>query len=633
MKLLATTSGLALALAGCSSGEARDDAGTTPATTGTTPATTATTGPTTTTTPTTGATDGDDTSTGTPPTTSTSGPIFDLGGTPDLPGEKRCSADLHAVVDGLGQVVEQCASHLGCADATCIPACDAAAATRASAGCDFQLATPPTSPFLPDPPCFAAFLTNSWGHPAKLEVSRAGVSYDLATFARIVTPGLAPADWPPVPADGIAPGDVAVLFLSSHPTAIHPETMKSLKCPVPDAVGAATQVNASGRGAAFHIRGDIPLTAYDMAPFGGAFSYLPSAELLFPTSAWGTNYVAILPPAGTYDPPGPLWLQIVGQVDGTTVEIQPTGELLAGPDLEGALAGISKSFTVNAGEVLQWQLAPGTADGSGTLVLSDQPVALHSGNRFLRLQPVPAPGGEATHQQSSPVSALGQEYVAAPYETRRADLMPEDVDYRFVGAVDGTQLSYDPPMPGAPTTLTRGQVVDFAAPQAFRVRSQDETHPFVLAQVMDTSNIPGGTRPGATAPGFDQNLGDEEFVIMLPPAQFLEQYIFFTDPSFATTNLVLTRLNNGEGFADVTVDCLGTISGWQPVGSDGRYEVATADLIRADIGVNGCTNGHHTATSTGPFGLVVWGLDSYSSYAYPAGGNANALSDIVIPPG
>ena len=70
-----------------------------------------------------------------------------------------------------------------------------------------------------------------------------------------------------------------------------------------------------------------------------------------------------------------------------------------------------------------------------------------------------------------------------------------------------------------------------------------------------------------------------------------------------------------------------------PVDSDGRYEVATADLIRADIGVNGCTNGLHTATSTGPVGVVVWGLDSDSSYAYPAGGNAIALTDHVIPPG
>jgi len=36
--------------------------------------------------------------------------------------------------------------------------------------------------------------------------------------------------------------------------------------------------------------------------------------------------------------------------------------------------------------------------------------------------------------------------------------------------------------------------------------------------------------------------------------------------------------------------------------------------------------------SDGPFGIVVWGLDAYSSYAYPAGGNAAQLTDLVVPP-
>lgn len=569
------------------------------------------------------------------PTTSSgtdSAPLFDIGGGLDVATHLHCSADLHEVIDSGGQTVEVCAADQGCADAKCVPACEAASASRANFGCEFQVPTPPTSPFLPTPPCFAAFLTNSWGHPAKIEVTRDGAGFDLASFARVVTPGQAPEDWSPVPPGGLGAGEVAVLFLSSHPNAVHPETMQSVVCPVPDAVGAATQVDASGRGLNFHVTSDIPLTAYDIAPFGGALSYIPSAELLFPTSAWGTNYVAVLPPIGTHEPPGPLWLQVVGAEDGTTVEIRPTADLEPGPDLEGAAANVVQSFTVDAGEYVQWEVA-GAADASGTLILSDKPVALHTGNRFLRLQPMAAPGGEATHQQNHAVTALGDEYVAAAYETRRADLAPEEIEYRVVGAVDGTTLSYDPPVAGAPAALAQGQVVDFAATGSFRVRSQDPEHPFVLAQIMDTCNMPGGTRPGATAMGFMQLLGDEEFVILLPPAQFLHEYIFFTDPSFATTNLVITRVDDGDGFADVTVDCLGTIGGWQPVGADGRHEVATVDLIRADIGVNGCTNGQHTAESAGKFGLVVWGLDSYSSYAYPAGGNAIALTDLVIPPG
>ncbi len=65
--------------------------------------------------------------------------------------------------------------------------------------------------------------------------------------------------------------------------------------------------------------------------------------------------------------------------------------------------------------------------------------------------------------------------------------------------------------------------------------------------------------------------------------------------------------------------------------------LARADLLRGvppgttpDAGT--CTNGRHVATSTGPFGLVVHGLDTYSSYGYPAGGNAAVLSGVVVQP-
>lgn len=565
-------------------------------------------------------------------TMTSEGLVFDLGA-PDLPQvDPQCSADLHAIVDAQGRLLEECAPDQGCVEGQCVAACDAAAAAQANFGCGFVVPTPPAYPPAL-PPCFAVFLANTWGHPAKVEVARGGMSLDISGAARLATPGLAPKDWPTLPPEGVPADAVAVVFLSSDPNAIMPENQVPLTCPVPDAVGAHTMIEGSGRGQAFRISADVPLTAYDIMPFGGARSHFPSAELLFPTSAWGTNYVAMAPPAGTHLPPGPMWLQIVGLEDGTQVELRPTVDLLQGPGLNAAMAGQLAVYELDAGEVLQWQLPQGPADASGTLVLGDKPVALHTGNRFLRLQPEPAPGGEAAHQQNSAVAALGFDYIAAPYETRRKDLAPEEVDYRIVGVVDGTALTYDPPIAGAPASLAIGEVVDFASAEAFRVRSQDDAHPFALSQMMDTANLPGGTRPGATAPGFAQALGDEEFVIVLPPAQFLSRYAFFTDPTYATTNLVVTRGKTDGAFAPVTVDCLGELGGWKPVGQSGDFEFTTVDLVRADIGVNGCTNGHHLAESAGPFGLVIWGLDSYSSYAYPAGGSAAAITDVVVIPG
>jgi hypothetical protein len=247
---------------------------------------------------------------------------------------------------------------------------------------------------------------------------------------------------------------------------------------------------------------------------------------------------------------------------------------------------------------------------------------------------MPAPGGESAHQQNLAVNALGVEYVAAPYETRRKDLAPEDVEYRFVGVVDGTELSYDPPQPGAPATLAKGQVVDFSTQGGVpRAGAGPDQHPFALAQLMDTANLPGGSRPGATAPGFGLALGDEEFVIVLPPAQFLKRYAFFTDPTYATTNLVVTRVKKEDAFEPVTVDCLGEIDGWKPVGEDGHVR---GDHRRPRARGHRRQRLHqrpsHVAESEGAFGLVVWGLDSFSSYAYPAGGSARALTDVIVSP-
>lgn len=555
-----------------------------------------------------------------------------IDGAPDA-GPLGCSADLRAVVDAEGHVVTTCADDQGCSAGACIAACAAAAASKGNVGCDFRLPTP-LSYVAVLPPCFAAFVANTWPKPAKLAVERAGTTYDVTKFARIPEAGKPPSAWATVPAAGIPVDGVAVLFLSHDPSAVFVETGKPLTCPVAPAIAGATVLAGSGKGEAFHITSDVPISGYDILPYGGAESHFPSAELLFPTSAWGTNYVVSATPLGTDAPPEPLFAQIVAAEDATTVQILPTVDLPASSKFAAAPKGKTASFSLDAGQYLQWELPSGTPDTSGSIVLSDKPVAVFAGHRLLRLQSTPQPGGDSTHQQILPISALASEYVAAPFATRRKDLAEEAVRYRLVGAFDGTTLAYDPPVAGAPATLGRAQVVDFVATGPFRITSQDAAHPFALSQLMETANLVGGSRPGATDPNYPPNLGDEEFVIVLPPAQFLSKYVFFTDPTYPTTNLVLTRVKTGGVFEDVTVDCLGTIpaSAWKDVGAGGRYQVTNVDLLRAGVPVGSCANGRHLATSRGAFGVVVWGEDSYSSYAYPAGGNAAQLTSVVVPP-
>ncbi len=565
-------------------------------------------------------------------------PFF--GDASDAAGGKACSGDLRSVIDGSGNVVATCPPDQGCSGGACVPACQAAGASKGSVGCDYVVATP--SFYYPDkPPCFAVFVANNWPKDVVVSVTRSGTSYDVTKFGRIAQSGQPVSLWVAVPSTGIPPGDVAVLFMSHDPASVN---FDPLTCPIAPAIsqanGTAVPGSSSGasavtaRGAAFHITTDIPVTAYDIIPYGGASSYLPSAELLLPTTAWGTNYLGVVPARGTFG--YPQWGQIVAMQDSTSVTLFPSVALPSGTGVAAAPASTSTVFTLSAGEYIQWQ---DSNEMSGTVIQSNNPIAFVGGTTYDCYKSTTSAGGgcDSAHQQIPPISAMGNEYVIAPYTTRMSSLAAESENYRIVGAVAGTMLTYDPPVSAAPTTLTEGQVVDFEAKGGFDVKAQDALHPFFVAQMMTGCMVTGGSRPGCSAAAISKFgsccLGDEEYVVIVPPAQFLQKYVFFTDPTYPTTNLVVTREKTTTGFQDVTLDCVGAaLTGWTPVGSGGRYEYTNIDLIRAGTKNGGCDNGPHVATSAGSFGLSVWGLDSFSSYGYPAGGNVAPINSVVVPP-
>jgi hypothetical protein len=543
-------------------------------------------------------------------------------------GPLGCSGDLQSVTDEAGVVQKKCPPDQGCYKGECIAACEAAAKSKGNVGCDFLAATPSFYPSI-TPPCFAVFLANNWSKPVKITVSRGGTSYDATTFARVPNSGTNATAWPALPASGLPEGQVAVLFMSSDPSSTNAGF--PLKCPVPQAVAGGTAVIGSGKGQAFTITTDAPVSAYDILPYGGAQSFLPSAQLLLPTTAWGTNYVAVVPPIQGMG--GPQWGQIVASADATTIKINPTQSLPAAGGVPAAPKGVVTTFTLNRGEVVQWQPS---LDISGSIISSDKPVSFIGGTGYLCLRSGTSTGGgcDSGHQMIPPISALGSEYAPVPYVTRRADLAPEAVPYRIVGMVDGTNLTFNPPVTGAPATLARGTVAAFEATGPFIVKSQDADHPFYVGQMMSGAKVTSGSRPGATVSIFGSmtELGDEEFVNVLPPRQFLTKYVFFTDPTYSTTNLVLTRVKGASGFKDVKVACLGNVTGWKPVAGTGQYEYAEVELIRRAVGVGACKNGPQVAESDGQFGLVVWGTDTFASYAYPGGGNVGSINTVVVDP-
>ncbi len=550
-------------------------------------------------------------------TSNDSGPVL-VGDDSGVKNGSRCSSDLRSVVDAQGAVIETCDDDKGCADAKCVPACDAASASKGNIGCSFVVSTPSFMSII-KPPCHAAFLANAWPRDAQLTVTRAGTTYDVTKFGRIASSG-AVGTWKPVPSTGIPPGQVAVLFLSHDPASANGG---SLACPVSPAMNSTAAYftgasAATGRTSAFTITSDMPVSTYDILPFGGATSMLPSAQLVLPTSAWGTNFVAALAPASNRSTGfgQDHWLQVIAATDNTEVSIVPNTTLPMGVGVPSGPVNTLSKYTLNAGEFIQWQ---NTGDLSGSLINATQPIAVMGGQTYLCWNtPTSLSGGcDSAHQLVPPVAALGSEYAVAPPRSRT--VADESMTYRIVGTVDGTDLTFDPPIAAAPKSVTSGGVSTFDARGGFTVTSQDNSHPFLIAQIM------GGSSVSSTS------LGDEEYVNVLPPAQFLSKYVFFSDPSYPDTRLAIVRVKGNNGFADVEIACSGKVSGWKAMGSGGKYEMASVQLVEASVGVAGCSNGPQSAKSDAPFGVVVWGMARDSSYAYPAGGNAAGINEVVVP--
>ncbi len=533
-----------------------------------------------------------------------------------------CSPDLHSRVDESGNIVETCPPDQGCLSGHCAPACTAVAAAHGNVGCDFLIPRPPISMYTS--PCYAVFVANNWNKPASIALTRGETTYDAGSVARVPISGQAETSWPPLPTDGVPADQGAVIFLEGGP-------QQYLGCPVETAIDTHTAVSLTGRGQAWHLVTDTPVTVYDIMPYGGAKSFAPSAGLISPTTAWKTNYLAVVPPFQPFEggagSPGSQWGQIVAADDGTVVTIAPSVDLPAGDDVSAAPAGFAASYSLSAGEFLQWKQNRSIAvpmDMTGSVLSANRPISFVGGNEYLCITTATSDGGgcDAAHQQIWPISAWGSQYAVAPYATRNVNGGEESLLYRIVGAKNDTVLAFDPPVVGAPSALEQGERQDFEAVGAFEVKSQDGDHPFYLAQMMSGWNVEGN----------NLGIGDEEYVNLVPAAQFMSSYIFFTDLTYKTTTLTVSQCDKGEDFAEVRLGCLDApLTGWKPIGLSGECLWTTVDLVREGIPNGDCRNGPQSAWADRSFGLTVWGLDFAASYAYPAGAMVSKINEVEIP--
>jgi len=528
------------------------------------------------------------------------------------------------VLDCNGAVVFQCPPDQGCANGDCVPACEAAIANKSSVGCEYYAHNPQT---LFGRGCHALFVANTWNTPVSISGQVQSQTIDLSQYAYVPQGTGSALTLQPLGGE-LEPGEVAIVFLRDGQG-----FMAGTQCPMP---AAETNPSASvwtdgvagtnNTGHALRVIASAPVIVYDIVPYGGGPSEISDASLLLPTSTWDNNYVAITPrPIGnnTLEPA----IAIVAAESATTVTLLPRVALLGGTGVPAGPANVPQTFTLDEGQVLRIQQ---NEDLLGSVISADKPIGLWGEQECINID---AYACDAAHEQIPPIRSLGSEYVSVRYRDRMSNAN-ETPPVRITGAVDGTQLTWEPSPPlGALSVVNLGESFEVRSAQPFIVRSQDEDHPFYVAAYM-------------TGGAAFNNRGDPEFVNVVPTAQYLNEYIFFTDPTYPETNLVFVRKAGPNGFAPVTLECHGELSGWAPVGSSGTYEFTRFDLSTGVYQGNAnCDNGLNRAHSDEPFALTIWGwgteltgqsgqpgYSQYVSYAYPAGASVQSINEVVVPP-
>jgi len=173
---------------------------------------------------------------------------------------------------------------------------------------------------------------------------------------------------------------------------------------------------------------------------------------------------------------------------------------------------------------------------------------------------------------------------------------------RVFSSDDNNVVRFSPQV-RADVTLARGQWVEFEAREPFRVTG---TRGIQVVQLLVGQSY-GGQE--ATLNG----LGDPAMSLVPPEDQYRASYTFLTPDTFVSHYVsVVAKVGQAVTLNGAPVE------GLAPIGDTG-WATATAPLGA----------GVHSASSSEPFGVWVYGFGAYTSYMYPAGLDLRPINDVM----
>lgn len=532
-----------------------------------------------------------------------------------MPGQRQCNGTVSMVCapDGNGFVSGRDCAEFGStcgSSGFCTDDCATAESTRSNIGCEYWPVPLPNAPGLAGRYDFRVVVANPNSVAANVRVFR-GTSMVASSS---------------VPPNGLQ--DIILPWVDG----------------LSDGIGE-TWTSLSATNGAYRLVSDRPVTVAQFNPFeydngerdlfgDPDYSFTNDASLLLPAHSFtgnyiGSSYVALSAATeglfGASYPKYPGYLAIVGVTpEPTTVSVALSSAIAA--DSGGRFPATSRggviNFTINRGDVVVLAGAappncmpgrPGrVTDDTGTFFCNETEYDL-SGSRITANHAVAVFGGHTCayvpygaqacdhlESQLPPLETWGTNYNSAPM----ADPSGAAVNVvRVTGAFDDTSVTVTPAQSGTSTfTLGAGQWREFNATSAFQVSA--------TRGIMVTQFLIGqyGSSPEA-------DRGDPAMVVLPPREQFRRDYTFVAPTSYNTgtqgQNYILVVRNPGQA---ITLDGTAINPTWSPGGD-------------REVGVLPITGGTHRMESADPFGVIVFGMGLFTSYAYPAGLN---LEEILL---
>jgi len=380
---------------------------------------------------------------------------------------------------------------------------------------------------------------------------------------------------------------------------------------------------------AYRVRSDRPVTVYQFSPLTyeiapapeacpvafdcaeiegvttQCLSYTNDASLLLPATSLTGNYTVMSWPSMG---PTASFFAITATQDNTNVRVSGMGTFASG---DGIDADGNGTRVMQRGDVLEVIAAHTNggppfvfgADASGSRVQADKPVQVISGHSCALVPTADTEACDHIEEAIFPSDSLGKHYLVGHPTTPGNTASPHVI--RVAAIEEATLVTFDPPI-HAPVTLDPNM-----PPLDLGLVTEDVEitgdKPILVAQYM----VGQGAATNKT--------GDPSLSLAVPVEQFRDDYIFTASQTYAS-NFVSVIIRNGE-----TVELDGTslpLSEFTNIGNSG-FSIARHAL-------NNTGSESHHIRGDEPFGLVVYGYGSFTSYMVPGGLDLKRITRVPV---